>query len=218
MGKTAAGAVWLNEEQLSPYDYWQFWRNTEDGDVARFLKLFTDAAAGRDRQAGGAAGRRDQRGQEGAGDRGDRADARPREGGGRRRDGAQDVRAGRDWRGTADRRESRRRELERGLGVLAAFVQAPASSSPTARRGGRSRAAGCASTISRFLKANDCSEKKTWMTRDRHIQGAPADEDVLLSRHRGAVDLGKRAGRVREGRACEVERLGKKRHVRSKVV
>lgn len=41
MGKTASGAVWLNEEQLSPYDYWQFWRNTEDADVARFLKLFT---------------------------------------------------------------------------------------------------------------------------------------------------------------------------------
>jgi len=41
MGKTAAGAVWLNEEQLSAYDYWQFWRNTEDGDVERFLKLFT---------------------------------------------------------------------------------------------------------------------------------------------------------------------------------
>jgi tyrosyl-tRNA synthetase len=41
MGKTAAGAVWLNEAQLSVYDYWQFWRNTEDGDVARFLKLFT---------------------------------------------------------------------------------------------------------------------------------------------------------------------------------
>jgi len=44
MGKTAEGAVWLNEEQLSPYDYWQFWRNTEDGDVARFLKLFTTLA------------------------------------------------------------------------------------------------------------------------------------------------------------------------------
>ena len=41
MGKTAAGAVWLNEDQLSIYDYWQFWRNTEDGDVGRFLKLFT---------------------------------------------------------------------------------------------------------------------------------------------------------------------------------
>jgi len=42
MGKTAAGAVWLKAERLSPYDYYQFWRNTEDGDVVRFLKLFTD--------------------------------------------------------------------------------------------------------------------------------------------------------------------------------
>ncbi|MCJ2133907.1 tyrosine--tRNA ligase [Methylobacterium sp. J-026] len=41
MGKTAAGAIWLNPEMLKPYDYWQFWRNTEDADVARFLKLFT---------------------------------------------------------------------------------------------------------------------------------------------------------------------------------
>jgi len=41
MGKTAAGAVWLNPDLVSPYDYWQYWRNTEDGDVARFLKLFT---------------------------------------------------------------------------------------------------------------------------------------------------------------------------------
>jgi tyrosyl-tRNA synthetase len=41
MGKTAAGAVWLNADLVSPYDYWQYWRNTEDGDVARFLRLFT---------------------------------------------------------------------------------------------------------------------------------------------------------------------------------
>ncbi|HSR77673.1 MAG TPA: tyrosine--tRNA ligase [Xanthobacteraceae bacterium] len=41
MGKTAAGAVWLNSDMVSPYDYWQYWRNTEDGDVERFLKLFT---------------------------------------------------------------------------------------------------------------------------------------------------------------------------------
>ena len=41
MGKTAAGAVWLNADLLSPYDYWQYWRNTEDADVGRFLKLFT---------------------------------------------------------------------------------------------------------------------------------------------------------------------------------
>ncbi len=42
MGKTAQGAVWLDEQLLSPYDYWQFWRNTQDADVGRFLKLFTD--------------------------------------------------------------------------------------------------------------------------------------------------------------------------------
>lgn len=41
MGKTASGAVWLNEAQLAAYDYWQYWRNTEDADVERFLKLFT---------------------------------------------------------------------------------------------------------------------------------------------------------------------------------
>jgi tyrosyl-tRNA synthetase len=42
MGKTAQGAVWLNEERLPVFDYWQFWRNTEDADVGRFLRLFTD--------------------------------------------------------------------------------------------------------------------------------------------------------------------------------
>src|SRR5690348_11115051 len=42
MGKTAQGAVWLSGEMLSPYDYWQFWRNTQDADVGKFLRLFTD--------------------------------------------------------------------------------------------------------------------------------------------------------------------------------
>ncbi|MEA3010033.1 MAG: tyrosyl-tRNA synthetase [Sphingomonadales bacterium] len=42
MGKTAAGAVWLNADQLSPYDYWQYWRNSQDGDVGKFLRLFTE--------------------------------------------------------------------------------------------------------------------------------------------------------------------------------
>jgi tyrosyl-tRNA synthetase len=42
MGKTMAGAVWLNAERLAPYDYWQYWRNAEDADVSRFLALFTD--------------------------------------------------------------------------------------------------------------------------------------------------------------------------------
>jgi len=42
MGKTAKGAVWLSPDRLSPYDFWQFWRNTEDADTGRFLRLFTD--------------------------------------------------------------------------------------------------------------------------------------------------------------------------------
>ncbi len=42
MGKTAQGAIWLNEQRLSAYDYWQYWRNTEDADVGRFLRLFTE--------------------------------------------------------------------------------------------------------------------------------------------------------------------------------
>jgi tyrosyl-tRNA synthetase len=46
MGKTAEGAVWLNPAMRSPYDYWQFWRNTEDADVARFMRLFTDLPEG----------------------------------------------------------------------------------------------------------------------------------------------------------------------------
>ena len=46
MGKTVDGAVWLNAEMRSPYDYWQFWRNTEDGDIGRFLRLFTDLSLG----------------------------------------------------------------------------------------------------------------------------------------------------------------------------
>ena len=46
MGKTAAGAVWLHEDELPGFDYWQFWRNTHDDDVARFLKLFTDVPLG----------------------------------------------------------------------------------------------------------------------------------------------------------------------------
>ncbi len=57
MGKTAKGAVWLTADRLSPYDYWQFWRNTEDGDVGRFLRMFTDiplAEVARLEQLGGA--------------------------------------------------------------------------------------------------------------------------------------------------------------------
>jgi tyrosyl-tRNA synthetase len=56
MGKTAEGAVWLNADMRSPYDYWQFWRNTEDADVGRFLRLFTDVAEAEIRQLESAEG------------------------------------------------------------------------------------------------------------------------------------------------------------------
>ena len=73
MGKTAAGAVWLNADLVSPYDYWQFWRNTEDGDVERFLKLFTMLPLDEIARLGALQGRGDQRGEEDARDRSDRA-------------------------------------------------------------------------------------------------------------------------------------------------
>ena len=77
MGKTAQGAVWLTADRVSPYEYWQFWRNTDDADVGRFLRLFTDCPAGRDRSPGGAGRRGNQRGEEGAGNRSHRAGAWP---------------------------------------------------------------------------------------------------------------------------------------------
>ena len=62
MGKTAAGAVWLNPERLSDFDYWQYWRNTDDADVGKFLKLFTDLPLDEIAKPRSAARFRDQRG------------------------------------------------------------------------------------------------------------------------------------------------------------
>ena len=78
MGKTAAGAVWLDADMMSAYDFWQFWRNTEDGDVARFLKLFTVLPLDEIGRLAALQGPGDQRGQESAGDGGDRPGARAR--------------------------------------------------------------------------------------------------------------------------------------------
>ena len=106
MGKTAAGAVWLDETMLAPYDYWQFWRNVDDADVGRFLKLFTLLPLERNPPARKPARRRDQRSEEGAGQRGDRASAWAR---GRRRRGGhrpQDLRGRRARRKPADGRRA----------------------------------------------------------------------------------------------------------------
>ena len=81
MGKTAGGAVWLNQDRRTPFEYWQFWRNTEDADVGRFLRLFTELPLDEIERLGRPRRRRAQRGQEGAGVRGHAA--LPRRGRGR---------------------------------------------------------------------------------------------------------------------------------------
>ncbi len=71
MGKTAQGAVWLNEDRLSHFDYWQYWRNVDDADVGRFLRLFTELPVSEIERLERARGRRAERGQEDPGARGD---------------------------------------------------------------------------------------------------------------------------------------------------
>ena len=108
MGKTAAGAVWLDETMLSPYDYWQFWRNAEDADVGRFLRLFTLIPLDEIRRLEKPARRRGERSEEDSRNRSDRTAARPRSGGGRRRDGAKDLRGRHAGGEPADRRRAGR--------------------------------------------------------------------------------------------------------------
>ena len=135
MGKSAQGAVWLNAERLSPYDYWQFWRNTEDADVGRFLRLYHRIAARRDRAARKSRRRRDQRGEKGAGDRGDRARAWARGGRSRRRDRARGVRGPARSAATLPQIAVPRDALERGMPAFELFARAGlAASNSEARR------------------------------------------------------------------------------------
>ena len=117
MGKTAAGAVWLDADLVSPYDYWQYWRNTEDGDVARFLKLFTMLPLDEIARLAALKGAGHQRGEESAGDRSDRAGPWPRRGRAGRRDRAQDLRGRRD-----DRQSCRPSNVPRDLASAAIGV------------------------------------------------------------------------------------------------
>ena len=133
---------------VSPYDYWQYWRNTEDADVGRFLKLFTDLPLDEIARLEALQRRRDQRGEEGARDRGDRAGPRPRGGRGRGGHGAQTFEEG-TLAASLPTVEIARRDLEPGLGVLVAFVERRGSSPPTAKRGARSRPAASRSTTRR---------------------------------------------------------------------
>ena len=87
MGKTAAGAVWLNPERFSPYEYWQYWRNTEDADTGRFLRLFTELPLEEIARLEALEGAENQRGEEAPRDRGDRPVPRGRGG----REGGRDL-------------------------------------------------------------------------------------------------------------------------------
>ena len=148
MGKTAAGAVWLDAAMLSPYDYWQFWRNSEDADVARFLKLFTllpiDEIA-RLEALGGAEINEAKKilaneatallhGREAAAEAAAEPPARP----------SKKARSPRPCRPSTSRRRNSRRALARSPPSCA-----PASSLRPARRVARSRGGGLRSTTSR---------------------------------------------------------------------
>ena len=147
MGKTAQGAVWLNADQFSPYDFWQYWRNTEDADVGRFLKLFTtlpiDEIGGSKRSAG----RRSTRPRRCWRPRRRRCcmAARPPTRRPRRR-----ARLSRKARSPRPCRRSRspKSTLEAGQGLLSLFVTAGLAAS-NGEAGATSRAARCASTTSR---------------------------------------------------------------------
>ena len=150
MGKTAAGAVWLNADLMSPYDYWQYWRNTEDGDVVRFLKLFTDAAARRDRQARRAArARRSTRPRRCSPPRRPRwctAAPRPMQAADTAR---KTFEEGALAECAADRRDAARRTRTRASACSPRSPKRPASSPPTAKRAARSRPAASRSTTRR---------------------------------------------------------------------
>ena len=123
MGKTAAGAIWLDETMLAPYDYWQFWRNVDDADVGRFLKLFTLLPLDEIRRLESLPGAEINEAKKALAN--EATALLHGRGGGRgcSRDGAQDLRGRRARREPADRRRPGS-EFDAGLGALTAFVRA----------------------------------------------------------------------------------------------
>ena len=109
MGKTAKGAVWLNEAQFSPYDFWQYWRNTEDADVVRFLKLFTTLPLSEIDRLAKLQGAEINEAKKVLATEATALLQRAREGGGLRTHRAGDIREGRSQRRPADRGKSRHR-------------------------------------------------------------------------------------------------------------
>ena len=186
MGKTAAGAVWLNADLVSPYDYWQYWRNTEDGDVERFLKLFTVLPLDEIARLGGAARPGNQRSKESARHRGDGAGARPRRPHcWRKKPRARRLKKAR-WPKRCRRSNFRATNLENGYGVLSAAARAGlVYSTGEARRQVKSGG----------LKVNDATvtdEKMQLTVRDLTPEGV-----IKLS-------LGKKASRADEAGLSEM--------------
>ena len=125
MGKTAAGAVWLNADLMSPYAYWQYWRNTEDADVVRFLKLFTVLPVDEIMRLAALKGEEINEAKKVLATEATGARTRPRRGRRSRRHGAHHFRGRWTWRRIYRRSNVHaRRDLATGLGVLTAFVNA----------------------------------------------------------------------------------------------
>jgi tyrosyl-tRNA synthetase len=123
MGKTASGAVWLNADMKSPYEYWQFWRNTDDADVERFLKLFTTLPLGEIDKLAALQGAEINEAKKALAD----AATSLLHGPGAAEEAAATARKTFEEGGVAENLPSveiSRAELDSGLGVLAAFVKA----------------------------------------------------------------------------------------------
>ena len=124
MGKTAAGAVWLNADLVSPYEYWQYWRNTEDADVGRFLKLFTVLPLDEIERLAALKGEEINEAKKVLATEATALDARPRGGRGSGRDGPRRPSRKAGSAPACRRSNLRRAELKAGIGVLTAFVKA----------------------------------------------------------------------------------------------
>ena len=146
MGKTAAGAVWLNADLMSPYDYWQYWRNTEDGDVVRFLKLFTVLPLDEIAKLGALKGSEINEAKKVLATEATALGAWPRGRRRGRRHRAQDLRGRRARRDTADQSRLRVPNLTRASACSRPLPKRPASSPRTAKRAARSRPAASRST------------------------------------------------------------------------
>jgi tyrosyl-tRNA synthetase len=181
MGKTASGAVWLNADMKSPYEYWQFWRNTEDADVARFLKLFTTLPLGEIERLAALRGAEINEAKKALADSATAllhgADAA--------RVAAETARQTFEEGGIAENLPSvevARGELEAGIGVLASFVKAGlVASNGEARRqikGGGLRVNDAAVTDEKMmLKPSDLTPEgviKLSMGKKRHVLLKPA--------------------------------------------